>query len=502
MAARNGPLKIDSAVALTFDDVLLVPAASEILPSQADVSTQLTRSIRLNIPVVSSAMDTVTEARLAIAMAQEGGIGVIHRNLTPEEQARQVALVKKFESGIVLNPVTINPEESLREALALMAEHSISGVPVVEKPQGSSDKGRLVGILTNRDVRFATNLDQPVSELMTKERLVTVKRSVSQEDAKRLLHENRIEKLLVVDEDKHCIGLITVKDIEKAQKHPNASKDAEGRLRVAAATTVGEDGFQRTELLMAAGCDLIVVDTAHGHSSRVLEAVTRIKKLSNRVQVVAGNVATADGHEGADRLRRRRDQGRHRAGLDLHHAHRRRRRRAAAHRGHRLRRGSRQARHAGHRRRRHQVFGRRREGARRRRLVRHDRLAARRHRRGAGRDLLLPGPHLQGLPRHGLDRRHGARLGRPLLPAGGEGHARSWCRKASRARCPTRGRPTACCTSSSAACAPAWATSGRRRFPTCVPTARFIRVSPAAIHESHAHGVLITRESPNYPGTV
>jgi IMP dehydrogenase len=294
MAARNGPLTIDSAVALTFDDVLLVPAASEILPSQANVGTQITRSIRLNIPVVSSAMDTVTEARLAIAMAQEGGIGVIHRNLTPEEQARQVAMVKKYESGIVLNPVTIPPAASLREALAIMAEHGISGVPVVETPKSGSDKGRLVGILTNRDTRFATNLDQPVSELMTKEKLVTVDRSVSQEEAKRLLHSNRIEKLIVVDDSYRCIGLITVKDIEKAQKHPHASKDAEGRLRVAAATTVGEDGFHRTELLMAAGCDLIVVDTAHGHSSRVLEAVNRIKKLSNRVQVVAGNVATAE----------------------------------------------------------------------------------------------------------------------------------------------------------------------------------------------------------------
>ncbi len=295
MAARShGPLTIDSAVALTFDDVLLVPAASEIMPSQADVGTQITRSIRLNIPVISSAMDTVTEARLAIAMAQEGGIGVIHRNLAPEEQARQVAQVKKYESGIVLNPVTINPEASLRSALEMMAEHGISGVPVVETPKGKSSKGRLVGILTNRDTRFATNLDQPVSGLMTKDRLITVNRSVSQEEAKRLLHTNRIEKLLVVDDDYRCIGLITVKDIEKAQKHPHASKDAEGRLRVAAATTVGEDGFHRTELLMAAGCDLIVVDTAHGHSSRVLEAVRRIKKLSNRVQVVAGNVATAE----------------------------------------------------------------------------------------------------------------------------------------------------------------------------------------------------------------
>ena len=291
----QGPPTLDSGIALTFDDVLLVPGASEILPSGADVRTNVTRSISLNIPVLSSAMDTVTEARLAIAMAQEGGVGVIHRNLAPEEQARQVAQVKKYESGIVLNPVTITPEATLREALAIMAEQGISGVPVVEKPQNGSNKGRLAGILTNRDVRFATNLEQPVSELMTKEDLITVNRSVSQEDAKRLLHQHRIEKLLVVDDAYHCIGLITVKDIEKAQKHPHASKDAEGRLRVAAATTVGEDGMYRTELLIAAGCDLIVVDTAHGHSQRVLEAVTRIKKLSNSVQVIAGNVATAEG---------------------------------------------------------------------------------------------------------------------------------------------------------------------------------------------------------------
>jgi IMP dehydrogenase len=290
----HGPPALDSGVALTFDDVLLVPGPSEILPSAADVSTNVTSSIRLNIPILSSAMDTVTEARLAIAMAQEGGVGVIHRNLTPEEQARQVAQVKKYESGIVLHPVTITPGATLSEALALMSEHSISGVPVVDPKNGAS-KGRLVGILTNRDVRFATNPNQPVSELMTKENLITVDRSVPQEEAKRLLHSHRIEKLLVVDEAYHCIGLITVKDIEKAQKHPHASKDAEGRLRVAAATTVGEDGFERTERLMDAGCDLIVVDTAHGHSVRVLDAVTRIKKLSNRVQVIAGNVATGDG---------------------------------------------------------------------------------------------------------------------------------------------------------------------------------------------------------------
>lgn len=284
----------DNGLALTFDDVLLVPGASEVMPSQVDVATRVTKSIGLNIPILSSAMDTVTESRLAIAMAQSGGIGVIHRNLTPEEQARHVAIVKKYESGIVLNPITISPTASLREALAVMAEHAISGIPVVQPP-ARGGKNKLVGILTNRDVRFATNLDQPVSELMTKDKLITVKRSVEREEAKRLLHHHRIEKLVVVDDDYQCIGLITVKDIEKAQKHPNACKDSEGRLRVAAATTVGEDGYERTERLIAAGCDLIVVDTAHGHSSRVLEAVTRIKKLSNSVQVIAGNVATAEG---------------------------------------------------------------------------------------------------------------------------------------------------------------------------------------------------------------
>ncbi len=284
----------DSGLALTFDDVLLVPAASEVMPGEVNVQSQVTKSISVNIPIMSSAMDTVTEARLAIAVAQAGGVGVIHRNLDPEEQARHVAQVKKYESGIVLNPVTIEPSAKLVEALQLMMDYQISGIPVVEPANSKKQNGRLVGILTNRDVRFATNLEQPVSELMTKENLVTVKRNVSQDKAKKLLHQHRIEKLLVVDDAYHCVGLITVKDIEKAQKHPHASKDDEGRLRAAAATTVGEDGFRRTELLIAAGCDLIVVDTAHGHSKHVIEAVKRIKKLSNSVQVVAGNVATAD----------------------------------------------------------------------------------------------------------------------------------------------------------------------------------------------------------------
>ncbi|MDX5367674.1 MAG: IMP dehydrogenase [Alphaproteobacteria bacterium] len=275
--------------ALTFDDVLLLPAASTVLPSQADTRTRLTQSISLGIPIISAAMDTVTEARLAIAMAQAGGIGVLHRNMSPEAQAEQVRQVKKFESGMVVNPVTIGPDATLADALSEMQRHGISGIPVVEP-----GTNKLVGILTNRDVRFASNPAEPVRNLMTKENLVTVADGVSQEEAKRLLHRHRIEKLLVVDDAYRCIGLITVKDIEKAQLHPNAAKDEQGRLRVAAATTVGDEGFARSEALMAAGADVVVVDTAHGHSARVSEAVQRIKKLSNKTQVIAGNVATAD----------------------------------------------------------------------------------------------------------------------------------------------------------------------------------------------------------------
>ena len=293
MAARSSI--IETNLGLTFDDVLLVPAASEILPAETDVASRVTKEISVRIPILSSAMDTVTEGKLAIAVAQAGGIGVIHRNLTPEQQADQVAQVKKFESGMVVNPVTTHPSATLADALELMANHKISGIPVVEPARNGSRDGKLVGILTNRDVRFASNMRQPVSELMTKDKLITVKEGVGRDEAKRLLHQHRIEKLVVVDDDYRCIGLITVKDIEKAQKYPHACKDEQGRLRAAAATSVGEDGFERTERLIAAGCDLIVVDTAHGHSARVLEAVTRIKRLSNRVQVMAGNVATGDG---------------------------------------------------------------------------------------------------------------------------------------------------------------------------------------------------------------
>jgi IMP dehydrogenase len=279
---------------LTFDDVLLRPGRSEVLPSDVAIATRLTRSISLNLPIIASAMDTVTEAQMAIAMAQNGGLGVIHRNLEPDAQAEQVRQVKKYESGMVMNPITIHPDETLSAALALMKRHGISGIPVVERgPNGAN--GKLVGILTNRDVRFATHPDQPVAELMTKERLITVREGVTQEEAKRLLHQFRIEKLLVVDEHYRCIGLITVKDIEKQVTYPHAAKDEQGRLRVAAATTTGEGGFERAERLIDAGCDLVVVDTAHGHSAKVLETVTRVKKLSNAVQVIAGNVATRDG---------------------------------------------------------------------------------------------------------------------------------------------------------------------------------------------------------------
>ncbi|UYY59106.1 IMP dehydrogenase [Sphingomonas sp. S2-65] len=279
---------MDIPLGLTFDDVLLYPGESEVLPSMADTRTFVTKGLALNIPILSSAMDTVTEADMAIVMAQLGGIGVLHRNLDVDQQVDAVRAVKRFESGMVVNPITMRPTGTLADAQALMARHKISGVPVVE------DGGKLVGILTNRDVRFAGNPNQPVSELMTHQNLVTVPLGVSSEDARRLLHQRRIEKLLVVDDAYRCVGLITVKDIEKAVNYPSATKDPAGRLCVAAATTVGDKGFARTEALVDAEVDLIVIDTAHGHNKEVSRAVERVKKLSNRVQVIAGNIATAD----------------------------------------------------------------------------------------------------------------------------------------------------------------------------------------------------------------
>ena len=276
--------------ALTFDDVLLEPGYSSVLPADVDIASQLTRAISLKMPLVSAAMDTVTEQRLAIAMAQAGGIGVIHKNFTIEEQAREVAAVKRYEAGMVVNPYTIAPDKSLGEAIELMRHHKISGVPVVE------DNGTLVGILTNRDVRFATDMTQKIAELMTSP-VVTVTQSSSAEQARQLLHKHKVEKLVVVDDQNCCVGLITVKDMDKAEHFPLASKDEGGRLLVAAATGAGADGIERAEALIAAGVDVIVVDTAHGHSQGVLSSVASIKKLSNTVQIIGGNVATAEGAE-------------------------------------------------------------------------------------------------------------------------------------------------------------------------------------------------------------
>src|SRR4051794_2896675 len=288
--AHNGAPDISPEIrlGLTFDDVLLQPLESSVLPSQADTHTQLTRGIPLAIPLLSSAMDTVTEADMAIALAQLGGIGVLHRNMTVEEQATAVRQVKRFESGMVVNPITMTPDQRLADALELMKANRISGIPIVEK------NGKLAGILNNRDVRFAENPRQRVSELMTRENLATVPIGTSESEARRILHQRRIEKLLVVDRSDHCVGLITVKDIEKSVAAPFATKDSEGRLRVAGATTVGDLGFERSQALIDAGCDCIVIDTAHGHNENVARAVERVKSVSNSVQVVAGNVATAD----------------------------------------------------------------------------------------------------------------------------------------------------------------------------------------------------------------
>jgi IMP dehydrogenase len=273
--------------AITFDDVLLQPGASEVMPAEVDVSTFLTKAIPLNIPLLSAAMDTVTEARLAIAMAQAGGIGVIHRNLSIEQQAGEVAQVKKYESGVVMNPVTIAPTATLRELRELKERTRFSGIPVVDKT------GKIVGIITNRDTRFAEDANETVANMMTRD-VVTVKIETPIEEARRLLHKHRIERLVIVDNSGRCLGLLTVKDMDKASLNPFAAKDPAGRLRVAAASTVGDAGFERTEALIAAGADAIIIDTAHGHSKAVADAVIRAKKISNAVQIIAGNVATAE----------------------------------------------------------------------------------------------------------------------------------------------------------------------------------------------------------------
>ena len=301
--------------AITFDDVLLQPGASEVMPAEVNVSTFLTKAIPLNIPLISAAMDTVTEARLAIAMAQAGGIGVIHRNFTVEQQAGEVAMVKKYESGVVMNPLTINPTASLGELIELKQRTGFSGVPVVD------EAGKVVGIITNRDTRFADDKNEKVASLMTRE-VVTVKMDTSNEEARRLLHKHRIERLVIVDDDNRCVGLLTVKDMDKAAVNPNAAKDAAGRLRVAAASTVGDEGFERTEALIEAGADCVVIDTAHGHSKSVAEAVdAREEDLKFRADHCR-QCCDCRSHQGADRCGRGCRQGRHRTGVHLHHADR------------------------------------------------------------------------------------------------------------------------------------------------------------------------------------
>lgn len=278
--------------AVTFDDVLLEPAASEVMPGQVNTASRLTREIGLNIPLLSAAMDTVTEARLAIAMAQSGGMGVLHRNFSPEEQAEQVRIVKRFESGMVVKPLVVTPDMTVAQLRAIKASRGISGFPVVDAVR-EGVPGRLVGIVTNRDIRFADD-SETVGAVMTSSNLITVSEAVGQAEARALLHRHKIERVIVTDDAGRCVGLFTVKDIEKSQAFPNACKDAEGRLRVGAASTVGDAGYERSQALIEAGVDVLVIDTAHGHSRAVLDAVERVKRLSNRVQVIAGNVATGE----------------------------------------------------------------------------------------------------------------------------------------------------------------------------------------------------------------
>ncbi len=405
--------------ALAFDDVLVMPAYSQVLPSATDIRTRLTRTIALHIPLVSSAMDTVTETAMAIAMAQHGGIGVIHKNLSIEDHAAQVRAVKKYESGMVINPVTIHPDQTLADARALMDRYSISGIPVVERGERAGEPGRLVGILTNRDVRFATDPAVRVYELMTRENLVTVAGGVGPDEARRLLHRHRIEKLLVVDEAYRCVGLITVKDMDKAQAHPFANKDELGRLRVAAATGTGEDGLARASALIDAEADVIVVDTAHGHSAGVLAMVERIKHRSNSVQVIAGNVATPEAAAalvaaGADAVKIGIGPGsicttrivagvgvpQFSAVLETAAACREAGVPAIADGGIRTSGDIVKA-----------------IGAGADCVMVGSLLGG--HRRGAGRGVSLSGPQLQILSRHGQHRCDGARLGRSLFPAGG-----------------------------------------------------------------------------------
>jgi len=378
---------------LTFDDVLLVPAASEVLPNDVDLRTRFTTEIELNTPLVAAAMDTVTEHETGICMARNGGIGIIHKNLSIADQAAEVDKVKRSESGMIVDPITMRPEQPIREALEVMSRFRISGVPVTRD-------GKAVGILTNRDLRFVKDVTATISTVMTTENLVTVPPGTTMERAQELLHEHRIEKLLVVDASGKLCGLITIKDIEKTERYPDACKDDLGRLRCGAAIGTSHDRLERTQALVNAGVDVVVVDTAHGHSASVLEAIRELKSHFPSLGLVGGNVAGG-------------------AGFDLYDAGRRRCRRAPVHGDSRCVGGGDPIRHPGHRGRWNQIFGRRREGPRGRRHDDHDRLPLCGHRRGARRGRSLPGPLVQGLSRNGLTRGDGRRQQGSLFPGRG-----------------------------------------------------------------------------------
>ena len=398
--------------ALTFDDVLLVPAHSDVVPTQVSTSTRLTARITLNTPLLSAAMDTVTESRLAIAMAQAGGMGVVHRNLTIEQQASEIDKVKRSESGMIVDPVTISPDQPIEAALEVMRRYKISGVPV-------TNNRKLVGILTNRDLRFVSRTDIPIRDVMTKENLITVPVGTTLEDAEHILHQHRVEKLLVVNDAFELKGLITVKDIQKKLKFPNASKDAQGRLRVAGAIGATGDFLERAAALVEENVDALAIDSAHGHSSRVLEAVRECKKRFPDVDLLAGNIATYDGclaliDAGADAIKVGIGPGFH-----LHHAHGDWRRHAADHRDQRSVSRGEGPRHLGHCGRRYQIFRRRDKGHRSRCQRHHDRLAVRGRGRIAGRDHPVPGPLIQDLSRHGIALCDGTGFRRTLLPGQG-----------------------------------------------------------------------------------
>jgi IMP dehydrogenase len=475
---------------LTFDDVLLAPRHSAVHPSDTDVRTRLTRDIELAIPLVAAAMDTVTEARMAITMAREGGIGIIHKNMSIELQAEQVDRVKRSESGMIQDPVTIRPDQSLADVHRLMERFAVSGIPVVEP------SGRLVGIITNRDLQFETELERPVSDVMTCEKLITTPVGTSLDDAMKVLHRHRIEKLPVVDGEGNLRGLITVKDIRKRREFPNACKDQRGRLRVGAAIGVGPRDEDRARALVDAGVDVLVIDTAHGHSAGVLHAVARMRER------LAGHAdhrrqrGDARGGRGAGGARGGRREGGGGAGLHLHHARGHGRGRAAAHRDPRCG-GGRGGARAGDRRRRHQVFRRRGEGARRRRPLGDDGVDAGRHGGEPRRGVPDGGPPLQDGARDGEPGRHERGLGRPLLPGG---HRRSQVRSRGdrgpravqgpgvRHRLPDGGRPAL-----------------RHGLPGVQfdiddlrTEPQFVRITGGGLRESHPHDVTITREAPNY----